>query len=546
MQLPHPGSNDLLTAPVLTIAEPEGNTGIALPALFARMLAGPEVLHFPNVTAEQHGYVWRFFVRCAAKALHELGLGVEGAVERNDLETAIHEVLRDAAPEGAWLLHQADPVKPGFLQPPTPDGLPPEQSRYSANPPSILTGTLGVKDHERKYDVVRDASAEQVFFALIEYQFGAIFGGRGNYASQLMGSAVGMGSGTPFMGAQINGSVVETFRHDVRVLLARWERIRGEHGLQGKVWALWAERWDGKTPLQSSQLDPAFIPTARLVRLGAPEESRFRTVWFRATDAARVRDLIGGGNLGDTFAPLVEDPKDRTAWKVRGTLAKGYDYAEVVRLLFGDDKYAARPSPAVAALQNLDEDERGDLEVLFQGVAYEQGKTQGFHRRTLLLPAHTVGYLADPDPVRATHRQMLDRVVEVKRALRSASRLYMTGTPRGRTGDERRAELAGDRFERALDAEASLENSYPAHLFRFTARRQADDDGWTWEWGAHLRVLARTAFEEALPLLPQTTSRHFERESAAWSYLEFRLALVADPEFAEERRDDSPPEPEET
>ena len=283
---------NVLAEPLFTVTVGGKTRILPLATLLATLLAGDtEIDSFPILTAEQRGHWNRFLVRCAAKALHELGLSVEQARRRGAeaLAAEILDALRGIAPESAWLLHQPEPARPGFLQIPTPDGKPPGKSNnYSERPASLLTSTIGGKNHERKADVARELTPEQAAYALIEYQFSAVYGGRGNYETQLLGSRSGAGSGVPFMGPRIGDSRAETFRHDVGVLLGGWQRTAAE--LQGSVWALWVERWDGKGQLGSERLDPAFIPVARMVRLAVPEDGVFRTVWFRPTDTGRVRD----------------------------------------------------------------------------------------------------------------------------------------------------------------------------------------------------------------------------------------------------------------
>ncbi len=527
-------AQDLLQTPIFTVTSGGESLRLSLPDLIARLIAGPEVEAFSMLTAEQRGYFWRFAVRCAAKALREIGLTMDGARGRGALAGELADALTRAAPAGAWELYQPDPARPGFLQPPTPAGHPPAQG-YTPNPPAILTGALGEKLHERKAGVVRQATAEELVYALVEYQTAVIYGGRGNYGSQISGSASGAGSGTPFMGIRIAGSNVETFRHDVAVVLGRWEEVREKNGLQGLVWALWAEPWNGRSSLPSSRLDPAFIPTARLVRVGPPDEDGFfRTIWFRPSECARVSDLIGGGNLGDPFTPLVRDPKNPLAWKVRGTLSRGYDYAEVVRLLFGEDDRPVERSPSVEEIRMQDDGRREDLSVRFEGVAYEQGKTAGFFSTEIPLPAFSRRGFGKPAPFRAAHSDMLKHVQAAKYALRAAARLYMTGANRpGAAGAM--ADLPVEELEAKANRVGQPEDDrierwgYLQFLFDFAARQEVGDGDWIWEWGQVLRIWARRAFRQVLPSLPTSLSRRFENEDAAWSYLEFRLALLADP-----------------
>lgn len=529
MPEPSPCGPDLLADPLFTVTGEDGSTAaLCLPDLLAHLLAGPEVAGFPHVTAEQRGHWWRFLVRCAAKSLHERGVGVEAASERSPGELAddIARALTALAPEGAWALYQPDPACPGFLQIPTPDGEPPGKgNNYKPNSLALLTSTIGSKGHERKTDVARELTPEQAAYALVEYQLGTVFGGRGNYESQLLGSRSGAGSGTPFMGVRVGDSLRETFRHDVGAVLDEWESTVGRTGLQGQVWALWAEPWDGKSQLGSERLDPAFIPLARLVRLGPPDDrNRFGTVWFRPTDVGRVRDHTDGGVLGDPFTPLVPDPKTG-APKVRGTLRKGYDYTEVVRLLFGSDEQGGTASPTVQALQNRGELERDDLHVVFEGTAYEQGKTGGFHRRVVLLPTgggyDVFNWLQEPKPVRIAHTAMLDRVKKTKSALRGAARILLSGSPKPREGDATKVEAATGLLEQRVDA------AYLEHLFETAAGvEQGNGDDWIDPWAVWLTEQAIGVFRASLGMLPGNTNQRWEREIGAESFLRFKLAQM--------------------
>ncbi len=513
---PPPGP-DLLTDPLFTIMDKDGETvTLPLPDLLARLLTGEEVATFPDIAAEQRGYVWRFFVRCAAKALHEIG-SVAGQGP-GELARAIERTLRTLTPEGAWLLYQPNPAWSGFLQISTPDGNPPgAANNYSLRSPSLLTSTIGGKNHEKKSDVARELLPEQAVYALIEYQLSAIFGGRGNYETQLLGSRSGAGSGVPFMGARIGGSNRATFQHDVRVVLDQWRNVADETGLKGSLWALWAEPWDGKSQLGSERLDPAFIPVARMVRLGLPENGLFQTVWFRPTDAGRVRDHTGGGVLGDPFTPLVPDPKTGSP-KVRGTMRDGYSYREVVRLLFGDDSLGGTRSPSVDTLVSLADQGRTDVQVVFEGTAYEQGKTGGFHRREVLLPAYARRRIRHAAPIRAAHGVMLQRVQDAKKALRGSARILLNGELKPRQGDEGKTGGPVAELDRRVDA------VYLEHLFGAAERKEEQSgDNWIQPWLDWLAAETMQVFHATRGMLPTTTSRRYEREIQAESYLGYKM-----------------------
>jgi hypothetical protein len=510
---------DLLADPLFKVQQGSDTRALTIPALLARLLAGDEIDSFVELSAEQRGHVWRFWVRCAAKVLHELGLSVGQAQGRGPeaLAAYFRETLAALAPEGAWKLYQPDAAKPGFLQIPTPDGAQPGAgNNYKPNSLGLLTSTIGGKNHERKADVARELTTEQAAYALIEYQTSAIYAGRGNYESQLLGSRSGAGSGTPFMGARIGDSSRETIRHDVQVVLDGWAKVA--RGLRGPVWALWAEPWNGKDQLASERLDPAFIPAARMVRLGEPEGDIFRTLWFRPTDTGRVRDHTDGGALGDPLTPLVPDPKTG-APKVRGTLRKGYDYTEVVRLLFPTEENGT-PSPSVQVLASRGDNERTNLRVVFAGTAYEQGKTGGFHRREVLLPPDNTDLFADPEPVRFAHEQMLQHVKNAKGALRGAARILLNGELRPRDGDAGKTDAFAAQLEQRADA------AYLEYLWAAAAARKRDEENCALPWARWLSEQAEEIFRTSLGMLPSSTGRRWERETSAEAYLKWKLAQL--------------------
>jgi len=521
---------DVLSDALFTVTDRDGaEERLSLSTLLARLLAGSEVSQFSRIAAEQRGYWWRFLVRCATKALHDRGRTVAEVARHppSELATELRDALRTAAGDvagtrGVWLLHQPDPAQPGFLQHPVLDGVRPEERRYSRNTTSLLTCAIGSKSHERKTEIARELDAEQLAYGLIELQLGAIFGGRGNYGSQIMGSASGAGSGSPFMGARLGSGENETFQHDVCVLLDSWERIRGEHALRGTTWSLWTEPWDGESSLPSNKLDPAFISLARSIRVDAPRtDGVFDTVWFRASSRPRVEDLTGGGNFGDPFTPLVPDAKHPDKLKVRGTLDGGYGYLEVTNLLFGtDSRRPGRPSPSVKALVRMEDDERADIRVLFEGTAFEQGKTVGFYHREVLLQSNASELFGNPDPARAVHEEMLNMVRDAKSALRGAVRILLSGTTRPREGDDDKIALPTD------DLDARVDQIYLDKLLAAALSYESGDTSWRISWARTLEELALGSFASTAGSIPTATSRQYERHALAKNQLEYRLRLV--------------------
>ena len=524
---------NLLQDALFTVVLAGERVSRSLPELLAELITGSDIRSYPLVSAEQRSYWLRFQVRCAARAMRTAGLDVAeaAAMPVGALARRLRDGLLEHSAGTDWELYQPDPSLPGFLQPPTLNGAAPAEDGYREDDCGLLTQIIGTKGHERKVAVGRRLPPELAVYALIEYQFGTIFGGRGNYESQLTGSRAGAGSGTPFMGAWIDGSYSTTFLHDLWVMLRRWDQAAEFQ--QGPIWALWRERWDGASQLPSMRLDPAFIPLARMVRLGEPVAGTFETVWFHASQRSRVRDVTEGGRLGDPYTPLVPDPKGGHK-KVRGTLEKGYDYLEVVRLLFELD--GAVRSPSAAALMD-DPPDVDDLRVVFEGMAFEQGKTRGFHRREVRLPRQRsrLQRLSARVPLVASlHQQMLFQTTSAKRALRSALALVLSHAPLPRDSDRAKMTTAIDRLDALIDG------VYIDHLIEAATSEGADDPTRPYrQWLFDSIVVGRRGgheaiFKVAIRSLPRSVARQFEEEVRSEAYLRARLRRDLDLPYEKE------------
>ena len=431
------------------------------------------------------------------------------------LANDIRDTLLDLATDACWYVWQPDPGLAGFLQPPTPDGRHPSKP-WIEKGIAELTIALGKKNHDRKWEKPHSLTPERTVYALATYQGGVVHGGSGNYKSQLMGSGRGLGSGVPFMRAQRIGALGPSFRADVASMLDRWDKIEADHGLKGRAWALWAESWDGTTTLPASKLDPTFIPLARLVRLVAPIAGLYSSMWFKTTTSVRVDDHTEGGNLGDPFTPLVTDPR-KGHLKVRGTLPSGYDYREVVKLLFGD---GARASESVlhGMRSGTTED---DLSVTFEGLAYENSKTLGYHSRQVRLPIEVRPFFDDPTPAREVDEQMMRDVGEAKKALRGAIRIALHGSPRS-TGDEAVVRRSASHLDHLVD------QRYVPILIQNSLAHSKGETEWLDLWLKELRQFVEVAFLDVIGAIPRSSTSKMERRVSAEAYLRRKLKTIGE------------------
>lgn len=502
----------LLSDPLLTAETIHGRVSSTLPELLARLLTEPlPALSFPHVTAVQRGHWWRFLVRTAAHVHHAMGRNEATSLQAHEIRRVLGE---STGGEDAWCLVNTDWGRPAFLQTPTPSGLAPERE-FKAEPISYLSSALGSKNHERKVDATPMLTPEQVVYGLVELQGGAIYGGRGNYPTQFTGSRSGKGSGTPFMGVLLPEGWGATFRHDVGVLLATWDSLERHTGLQGRVWALWAEPWDGATSLSATKLTPAFIPLARMIRLPPPgPDDAFRTVYHRAEGANRVEDHTGGGNLGDPFLPLV---RHGDGWKIRGVVAHSaarpaYDYRETTA--FFTDPEERRPSPTVQAFVRSPP-RLGDQPALLilEGLAFEQGKTLGFHQRTVPVFRSDTTILAAPEPLRAAHSFMSNAVQRASSALRGAVRIVLHGESRPRAGD------GGPLDKASAPLMHRIEEQYIAVLFEAGRQEAEGRDEYKERWVEQLREWTSDTLRQAEDGLPRAEARRYERSVGAEAFL---------------------------
>src|SRR5690606_22246001 len=164
---------------------------------------------------------------------------------------------------------------------------------------------------------------------------------------------------------------------------------------------------------------------------------------------------------------------------------------------------------------------RTDVRVIFEGTAFEQGKTGGFHNREILLPSASVfSFLANPEPIQQTHTEMLHRAKAAKSAIRGATRILLAGTPKPRDGDD--AKVDGP----ALELERAIDRVYIPALLSAAERRARGDMDYLAEWSERLSELTRSTFQQAMRGIPTSGARRYEREILAASWLDYRLRVM--------------------
>jgi CRISPR system Cascade subunit CasA len=340
---------------------------LTLPGVLAAMMLD-HIASFPALRAHQRHAWHAFLVQLGAMALHRTG--------RADLpedESTWRDLLRGLTPEDiaddAWtLVNTAD--RAALLQPPLPDGI--GRLKNVIGTPDKLDILVTAKNHDLKQAIMLDAQPDDWLFALLTLQTMEGFLGAGNYGISRMNGGF---ANRPALGLAPPGGPGARVRRDLlRLIALRIETAaRNGYASEDGISLVWTIPWDGANSLTPSQLDPWYIEICRRVRLvfnGTTLSARAGT-----STVARIVPPLGGVT-GDPWAPVVVD-KDGS-FKVLTMDARGFDYRRVVTLMFPDA--GARHAPLQ---QPTDIDAKSDVVLIARALVRGQGKTEGYHERTV-------------------------------------------------------------------------------------------------------------------------------------------------------------------
>ncbi|MDX2266441.1 MAG: type I-E CRISPR-associated protein Cse1/CasA [Hyphomicrobiales bacterium] len=485
---------------------------LPLPELLGK-LSVARVVSFPALRAHQ-APAWRaFLVQVAVMGIETIGLDEAPG----DDPAAWGQVLRALTPDSAdtaWSLI-APPDKPAFLQPPAPD-----MKEYTGriSTPDALDVLVTSKNHDAKVERQSEADQDDWAFALVSLQTQEGFMGAGNFGISRMNG--GFGS-RPYlmMRAADSLSFWDGFRRDVDALLAaRQSRFvqaerRGFDVTDG-VKLLWLKPWDGRQQLSVDELNPLFVEICRRVRL---IHENGRIVAATASSAkARIAAKDFKGDLNDPWG-AVESGDEQ---KLLSITSDGFNYKRMVQILFGD---ASRKYRRGLLAEPAKAEKKQDLLLECFALARGQGKTEGFHTRSVSLPRRAAWGLSDGTEAEALARLANERVevsgTVASKALRPALIVLTQKGPEEpawkKPANEPMTRDALARFNAAVD-----ETFFPAlwrdlDLGTDEAREKA--------WANDLAAIARQTFVEALDAAPRSEVRRIIAEARARNMLESSL-----------------------
>lgn len=404
-----------------------GTTALSLPAVLAA-LGEDRIATFPALRPHQR-HVWHaFLVQIAVLALGPGADDLDWPADEAAWRDALRALTADYPGDEPWSLVVEDLARPAFLQPPVPEDT---LSRFKNlfPTPDALDMLVTAKSHDLKAAMMIDPQPDDWIFALLSLQTQEGYSGATQYGITRMNGGF---ASRPALDVVPPGGLGASWRRDVRLLRtaladhdeaprAEWDGYDEEAGL-GLVWL---QPWDGTGPLDRMRLHPLYIEICRRVRL-APSAGRI-VAHQTGTKGRRIVEAVGG-TTGDPWTPV--DIKNAKALTVP---AGGFHYRRMSELLFGKDW-------ALPLLARVAPGDTGPLWLVARALTRGQGKTEGFHERTVPLPALVASRLAratddkDDDSdgkkwIGDCARSRIEAISELQAALGYAARVLVQGGP---------------------------------------------------------------------------------------------------------------------
>ena len=362
----------LLDEPLLTVRTMGGDRrGATLPDVLAG-LSRDDIASFEALQAHQRQAWFCFLAQLGALGLDRTGR--ESLPDEAGLWRRMLLELSDGK-EGAWSLAVDELSRPGFMQPPVPEGcLSDAGFKTEFKTPALLDMLVTSKNHDVKRSRIFKPAPEHWIYALVTLQTMEGFMGRGNYGIFRMNG--GFGS-RPLVELAPGLRWGLQFQRDVRVLVAARGRILEEFEYDMEGYALlWLEPWDGakSSGLPLAECHPYVIEACRRIRFISAADGQLSCLGAN-TKGTRINapeDL--NGVTGDPWTPV--DLGDSKALNVG---SGGFSYDRLADI-FLTGEYQKPP-----ALEHTDEERNGGY-LVATALARGQGQTDGFHHRIVPVP----------------------------------------------------------------------------------------------------------------------------------------------------------------
>ena len=480
----------------------------SLPDVYAALM-NDNIAGFPALRPHQRHAWHAFLVQLGAIALHKANLDTPPD-SADEWRRIIRALTPDSPDDEPWQLVVDDITKPAFMQPPASSQDKVADYKNAVATPDKLDMLVTSKNHDLKSSVASSASIDDWLFALISLQTTEGFLGAGNYGVSRMNGGLGCRpafSLTPSARPGIHA------QRDIHALLQHRERLLDEYDLflsEASLDLLWLRQWDGTRPETIiAGLDPFYIEICRRIRLMIASDGSLFAV--RATSkAARINSRNLKGKTGDPWTPINEKES-----KSLTLSAAGFRYRRTAEYLSTEWKKPALFNPL--------ESEVGTMMLVARGMVRGQGKTEGYHERTVEFRQKMVGAFGRPggsEELGDMSRARIEDVRRLHRILRHAISVFAAGGDTEGISDEHRSHANSwvDRHDDIVDRSFfnDLQDEFDEDGSEERRRVRRD-------WIRHLIDEARIILQQAEDALPCPAIRRYRARVKAESVFEGRI-----------------------
>ena len=482
----------------------------SLPQVYEALMADA-VVSFPALRPHQRHAWHAFVVQLGALALHRAA-ATDLPVEAAGWATTLRGLTVQFPEDEPWYLVSGDITRPAFLQPSATSVDREADYKRTVSSADELDMLRTAKNHDLKSALAVGGKIDDWIFALVTVQTMDGFEGAGNYGISRMNG--GMGNRPAFSLAPAGGLGAHVQR-DMAILLDRrlelfelFPRTDTVHSL------LWTIPWDGarEEGLSLGDLDPFYIEVCRRIRMYTDSGDRLRAK--RATSRGpRVEARQLKGRTGDPWTPV-----NRKEGKALTLAAGGFTYRRVAEYLTSGDY----EQPVLLQATPTERDTGEEMRIVARAMVRGQGKTEGYHERSVPLRARTVkalGSAAGTQSIGDLSRERIKQVQVVQRILSHAIQTFLArGRPDSiRPEDRQRARGWLNQLDAAVDAD---------YFDSLQVEFEADPDGQAAVRRLWLRWVidqARVLLQDAVSTLPCPAVHRYRARTSAESLFEGRI-----------------------
>jgi len=417
----------------------QGETRLmSLPEAYAA-LAENQVDDFPGLRPHQKHFWHATLCQIGAIAMVNEGIDDPPVEPEVWLQIIRNLTVGEFPDDEPWHLSVEDYTKPAFLQPAVSSAEKRADYKGEIFTPDEMDLPVGSKHHDIRNNNMRNATAEQWLFALVAKQTGGGYDGNRLFGSSRMNSGSGNRHGFSLTPSTRWGAHVS---RDLQVLVNQHRGKDVNHLL------LWTRPWDGgrdeSLPLQQLAPLPLYVEVSRRIRLEADSKGSLKGR-YATSRAPRIHAKEANGMTHDPWT-ITETEKSVTVSNA------GFDYRQTSRYL--DPTRFTLPSLA-RHVPTVDGDNQ--MHLVARAIVRGQGKTEGYHERTIPLgrgAARMFGSISEQARLHRAAQERLNIIAEVQSILSHAVKTYLQdGVSDGKTKAEHQKLIAGARrrVDQAMD-----------------------------------------------------------------------------------------------